>query len=226
MVRDVSTVAAAVAGETRRESGAWKTKHARILSAALDEFIAKGFTGASMDRIAQKAKVSKVTIYNHFEKKDLLYRQMIDYFMAQVHPGLPAIRGDLGAPRDVLLDYGIRTIEVTGHPRTLGMIRLLRADPQQFIGDGTWNESRLLPDGRGLAAYLEQETRQGRLAVDVPLLAARQLNGMLLESTIYPALLSAPLGSQSAQVPDLSQAAVTSVVTSCIETFLRRFGTR
>ena len=87
--------------ETRRESGAWKAKHGRILAAALDEFIDRGFNGASMDRIAAKAKVSKVTIYNHFENKDLLYRQMLDYYAANVHPGVPPVEFSPGlTPRD------------------------------------------------------------------------------------------------------------------------------
>ena len=85
--------------ETRRESGSWKAKHGRILAAALDEFIDRGFTGGSMDRIALKAKVSKVTIYNHFENKDLLYRRMVEYYLSDLHPGSPKVEQDPATPR-------------------------------------------------------------------------------------------------------------------------------
>jgi TetR/AcrR family transcriptional regulator, regulator of autoinduction and epiphytic fitness len=203
--------------ETRRESGAWKAKHARILSAALDEFIAKGFAGASMDRIAQKAKVSKVTIYNHFENKDLLYRQMVEHFLANVHPGLPIISTQAGStPRDVLIDYGVRLVDVTGHPRTLGMIRLLRAEPMQLTSDHR-AESRLLPDAKPLAKFLEDEHRKGSLLCPVPILASRQLHGMWLEATIYPSLLGHNV--------DLASGPVRQTVASCVEVFLKHYMT-
>jgi AcrR family transcriptional regulator len=207
-------------GETRRESGAWKAKHARILSAALDEFVAKGFTGASMDRIAQKAKVSKVTIYNHFENKDLLYRQMVEHFLTTVHTGLPELpallAGGVAATRDALVEYGRQLIEVTSQTRTLGMIRLLRAERAPGATGDARAEARLLPEGRVLAQFIERVVRAGRLACDNALVAARQLNGMLLESTIYPALLG--------HAVDLQRPALDGVIGSCVDLFLMRYG--
>ena len=49
-------------------------KRPAILDAAVGEFLAKGFEGASMDRIAARAGVSKRTIYDHFSSKDGLVR--------------------------------------------------------------------------------------------------------------------------------------------------------
>lgn len=48
-------------------------KHAAILTAARDLFMAGGFEGASMDRIAKDAGVSKATLYSHFADKEALF---------------------------------------------------------------------------------------------------------------------------------------------------------
>ena len=45
--------------------------------AAGDHFLLKGFEGASMDAIADAAGVSKLTIYNHFKNKDVLFKEVI-----------------------------------------------------------------------------------------------------------------------------------------------------
>ena len=47
----------------------------QIIQAALDEFLNKGYEGASMEGIARKAKISKGGLYHHFNSKDeiLLY---------------------------------------------------------------------------------------------------------------------------------------------------------
>jgi TetR/AcrR family transcriptional regulator len=56
---------------------------ARLLTAAAAEFAARGFAGASVDRIAAAAKVNKAMIYYHFRSKAALYREILhDMFRA------------------------------------------------------------------------------------------------------------------------------------------------
>lgn len=45
----------------------------RILQIALEEFAARGFDGAKVDRIARRAKVNKAMLYYHFRSKANLY---------------------------------------------------------------------------------------------------------------------------------------------------------
>lgn len=52
-------------------------KHAAILAAARDLFLGGGFDGASMDRIARDAGVSKATLYSHFADKEALFSACI-----------------------------------------------------------------------------------------------------------------------------------------------------
>lgn len=53
-------------------------KATRILSAALQEFLATGFKDAKIDDIARRAGVGKGTVYQYFESKDKLFEAMID----------------------------------------------------------------------------------------------------------------------------------------------------
>ena len=63
----------------------------RILEKATDEFAEKGFEGARMDRIADRAEVNKATIYYHYENKLELYQAVI------IQP-LDAIGSELETP--------------------------------------------------------------------------------------------------------------------------------
>jgi TetR/AcrR family transcriptional regulator len=55
----------------------------RLLVAAATEFAARGFAGASVDRIARLARVNKAMIYYHFTSKAALYGEILrDMFAA------------------------------------------------------------------------------------------------------------------------------------------------
>jgi TetR/AcrR family transcriptional regulator len=55
----------------------------RLFAAAAAEFAARGFAGASVDRIATAARVNKAMIYYHFKSKAALYREILrDMFEA------------------------------------------------------------------------------------------------------------------------------------------------
>jgi TetR/AcrR family transcriptional regulator len=55
----------------------------RLFAAAATEFAARGFAGASVERIAARAGVNKAMIYYHFHSKAELYRDILrDMFRA------------------------------------------------------------------------------------------------------------------------------------------------
>jgi AcrR family transcriptional regulator len=49
----------------------------RILDAAAREFACRGFAGATVDRIARRARVNKAMLYYHFGSKRALYRALL-----------------------------------------------------------------------------------------------------------------------------------------------------
>jgi len=56
---------------------------ARILSAALAEFAAKGFAGARIDAIARRAKGNKRMIYHYFGNKEDLFSAVLRHKMTE-----------------------------------------------------------------------------------------------------------------------------------------------
>ncbi|OAI25786.1 TetR/AcrR family transcriptional regulator [Methylomonas koyamae] len=52
-------------------------KRQAILNAAKQSFIAHGYSGTSMEAIAEAAPVSKPTLYNHFKSKEELFAAVI-----------------------------------------------------------------------------------------------------------------------------------------------------
>jgi TetR/AcrR family transcriptional regulator, regulator of autoinduction and epiphytic fitness len=67
-------------------------KTAQILQGAIQEFLAKGYAAASMDRVAAAAGVSKATVYSHFGDKETLFKYLVET-MAREH--LQSIVGQL-----------------------------------------------------------------------------------------------------------------------------------
>ena len=54
-----------------------EAKRKAILEAAISLFMSEGVTRSTMDAIASKANVSKITVYNHFGNKDELFLTVI-----------------------------------------------------------------------------------------------------------------------------------------------------
>ena len=53
----------------------------RIFEAAIEEFAAHGNAGARVDRIAEKARANKESIYRYFGTKDELLHRVLDRFL-------------------------------------------------------------------------------------------------------------------------------------------------
>lgn len=60
-------------------------KKARIREAAFQLFTEKGYKNVKISEIAKLADVSQVTIYNHFESKEALFRDLIIRYMEDIY---------------------------------------------------------------------------------------------------------------------------------------------
>lgn len=60
-------------------SSATQQKREQILEGALEIFLQQGYEGTSMDRVAATARVSKITIYKHFQDKEGLFTALIEH---------------------------------------------------------------------------------------------------------------------------------------------------
>src|SRR5262245_58338155 len=55
-----------------------------ILSAALDEFAARGFGATRLDDVAKRADVAKGTIYLYFRDKEALFQELVRSMLSPV----------------------------------------------------------------------------------------------------------------------------------------------
>jgi TetR/AcrR family transcriptional regulator, regulator of autoinduction and epiphytic fitness len=55
-----------------------RSKADQILYGAMQEFLARGYAAASMDRVASLSGVAKATIYSHFGDKESLFKALVE----------------------------------------------------------------------------------------------------------------------------------------------------
>lgn len=61
-----------------------EAKKNKILNAAIDEFIAYGYVGASTNNIVKNAEISKGSLFNYFENKEKLFLYIFNYCIGQI----------------------------------------------------------------------------------------------------------------------------------------------
>ncbi|MEP6919267.1 MAG: helix-turn-helix domain-containing protein, partial [Acidobacteriota bacterium] len=84
----------------RRQDERTARTRQRLLKAAAAEFAARGFAGASVDRIARTARVNKAMIYYHFTSKAGLYREILRDMFDAVAVRASAAANANAAPAD------------------------------------------------------------------------------------------------------------------------------
>jgi len=90
----------------------------RILTAACDEFGAKGFAATTVDRIARRARVNKAMIYYHFPNKRALYTAIVRELYSTLHERLRIIAAQPLTPTqklDALIEAFVRSVDGSRH---------------------------------------------------------------------------------------------------------------
>jgi len=90
----------------------------RILSAACDEFGARGFAATTVDRIAGRARVNKAMIYYHFSSKAALYTAIVREMYGQIAEQLQAIATQplsAEAKIDALIETLVNAVDGSRH---------------------------------------------------------------------------------------------------------------
>lgn len=77
-----------------------------IVDAAGELFVELGFQATTLDKIAQRAKISKLSIYRHFENKEALFRAAIATGCHQLFAPQALLEGIDGSAEDQLMAVG------------------------------------------------------------------------------------------------------------------------
>ena len=153
--------------------------HRAILDAAAEVFVEAGYEGAGVDRIADRAGVSKQTLYNHFGAKEQLLAATVDAAARAVEVELaPAAAALVRAPDP---ERAIRATSaaavrhvVTPRMEALRSLVAFEVARHPELIDA-WRGGGVLPLTRALTGYFAALAGSGRIALTDPGVPARQL---------------------------------------------------
>ena len=180
----------------------------RILTAAVDLVGAQGLASLSMDELADRAEVSRATLYRVFPGKPALLIALIEGY-SPLEPVLQLLSARSAEPPEVLVPELARTAYAAAAGRT-GLIRALF-----FEISGLFPETEAVAaDAIGkvvgrLVAYLMRQMSEGRLRRVHPLLALQGLVGPVLFH-----ILTRPLAERVLHLDVEGDAAVTQLAES------------
>lgn len=196
--------------------GQRKSKQAAIVDAAAELFVLHGYDGASTEMIAEKAGVSRQTIYNQFESKEALFRAIADGLVRETIAPLGEVVEQEASLREALLVFGRRMLTMMLRPRTRGLLRLVVMEAPRFPELGRAVYEMAMPMMESALASFLKERPELRLAE--PRVAARQF----LALTVHPIEFKAQLGL----CVNVDDPEVTQHLEAAVDTFLRAFDGR
>ncbi len=204
--------------EQQRPPTLTERKRAAILRAAAESFRHEGFVATSTDRIAERAGVSKRTLYNHFPSKDALFDAVIDGYWARLRtlsqPIVPSSQGI----EERLVAFACERLTVLLDPEVLGIFRAVMTESMRAPElQRAWRRDSSYEQLLGIATIIDEEIAHGRLTVSHKELAASQLWGLVFGGLFWSGVMH--LHGQ------ISTAYREQVAREGVRTFLARYGT-
>ena len=154
-------------------------KRADILSAATGSFFEHGYAATSIERVAARAGVSKVTVYNHFGDKEGLFAAAVEAECERMrgHFDITAIGG--GTLRERMTAIGMAMSAFLSRPQMVQFERRIAAETERHPAIG----AAFLAAGphrmkRAFTALLIAMNDSGEVAIEDTDLAAEQFVAM------------------------------------------------
>ncbi|WP_327652304.1 TetR/AcrR family transcriptional regulator [Micromonospora aurantiaca] len=189
-------------------------KRALILQAATELFLESGYDRASLARIAERAGVSKATLFKQFPTKAALFDAIVIDSWARNDVADVPPAGDLTAGLTVL---GRHYATLLSRPEMTDLFRIVIAELPRFpeLARAHFSQGKL-PYFESVRTYLVAEHEAGAADVDDPEMAATQFLGMISNYLFWPRLV----------LPDwtVTPDRTTAVVDEAVRTAVARYG--
>lgn len=201
---DTDARGAGPAGETAPGRKRSEAKRVSILAAARAVFLAEGFAGASMNAVAEAAKVSKATLYSHFADKEALFAAMVQERYAAFADALPAYDGAQD-PADALAAFARAMVANIRTPEHVALIRLILGEQARFpvLSDIYFRKGKASAYAR-TEGYIRALARGGDFHIPDTTLAAGLFLGGVKEALYWPVMFGGePLGEDDAVIDDI-----------------------
>ena len=113
--------------QTRRGRPSNEALSQTIVDAAGELFVELGFQATTMDKVAQRAKISKLSIYRHFENKEALFSAAIAAHCHQFAPQA-IVEGIDGSAADQLMAVGTFLLRTLLSPEVRSVEAMIMVD--------------------------------------------------------------------------------------------------
>ena len=147
-------------------------KSEAVLESARGLFLAKGFEATTVDEIADRAHVSKATVYSNFPDKAALLTSLLDRVAVESAAILARVVAPLDGPgsvEDRVVDTAVALARGVLRPEVLQLRRLAVAESTRFpAAVADWFERGPGSSLRLLAASFDAMARRGLLVLDDP----------------------------------------------------------
>lgn len=165
-VQETGAARPARAEQTARRTRIQAENSERILAAALEVFSAEGFSGATIDRIAEQAGMSKPNLLYYFRSKEEIYRTLLDRLLDTWLEPLRALDPE-GDPAREIARYIDRKIEMArDYPRESRLFAREIIHGAPILGDVLSGSLKELVDRE--AAVIRRWIEAGKLAPHDP----------------------------------------------------------
>jgi TetR/AcrR family transcriptional regulator len=168
--------------DARRAESGESERRTQIVDAALEEFASQGFRGATIKRIAQRARLqSHALIYWYFSSKEDLFQAVLDKHLPILRLVLDPEALRDRPPEDVLPQIARSYLAMADRPIAQRLLRLLLPEvirrPEMVDQVGGRMIARIL---EFVKIYLARQVELGRLRPHDVRASARAFVGMLL----------------------------------------------
>jgi len=157
----------------RRGRPANESLRQTIVDAACELFVELGFQATTMDKVAQRAKISKLSIYRHFDNKEALFSAAM---VAHCQPfaSQALVEGVDGSAEDQLMAMGSALLRTLLSPDVRSVEAMVLADKtnQKSLSKLHYEAGPAHVIAQ-IEALLRQLHAKGELNVPDPLLSAR-----------------------------------------------------
>lgn len=128
-----------------------------LMQAALEVFAERGFAATRLDEVAQRAGVSKGTVYLYFESKEALFKAAVEAAMTPALEAAEALAADVTKPSAELLRcFVFGWWQMVGATALGGLPKLLVAEAGNFPELARWFHDNMISRAqRALTSIIE-----------------------------------------------------------------------
>ncbi|AOE49296.1 TetR/AcrR family transcriptional regulator [Kangiella sediminilitoris] len=187
-------------------------KREHILDTAIKMFLKQGVSKTSIEQIASAAKVSKITLYNHFENKESLFIAGLEEVNKRVVSKIPDIDNMAGSPEERLSLFSHQIVRILVQPDTVALFRVIISEaehhPQVPIN---FLQYVKIPLMRSLSQLLSEFSFDKQVVKNADV-AAEIFFGILKERVLWPLLLKLKVHFREEELESIADESVSGLM--------------